>query len=712
LSHKFKFLICTFSFLSLNLYSYIDNYIYPNFEIPSYSNYGSLGLIQNPNARFHEEGTLGFSWSHNEPYLRGSIMAYPFNWFEASFQYTDINNQLYSLSKAFSGSQSLKDKSFDAKFRILSESSTLPQVAVGFRDIGGTGLFGSEYLVMSKKLLKNLDFTFGIGWGNLNGNKLKNPLAEIHESFKERNSDQGLGGKVNVKDFFSGDAGYFAGIEYVLPFKKGIRFKLELDGTNYETESTIPLTQEYKVNFGIVYPLTQRFHTKLFFTRGDTVNFGFSYQLALSKKNPMNIKKVEKVKLERADIIKDVVSRSKDNLYRASLLYLKQEKLSLQKATAQEEELHVAVSHSVYRNPALAVGRTINIIDQIAPDNIKTIKVSEVNAGLGMYTASVSRDAYKRYKNINQPEVLGQYISTEPFNFDEKSFEFNPTTKYPAVFNSMGPEIISQIGGPDGFFFGDLKWNANSEILFSRNISLVSAFSYGIYDNMDELKLESDSILPRVRTDIVKYLKQSRGLSIKRMQLTYYDQISSSTFFRFSGGIFESMFGGYGGEILYRPHSKNYGISVEAWRAHQREYNQRFKFRDYNTITGHINFYYQEPSTNILIHLKGGRYLAKDSGITVDLSRVFRSGVKIGGFFTLTDISAAEFGEGSFDKGFYFWVPVEIFSPRHFKRTFGWGLRPITRDGGQSLIYGYPLWGVTDGSNGHHFRRRIDEIYE
>ena len=35
---------------------------------------------------------LAFTWSHNDPYLRGSIVAYPFDWLEASYQYTDVNN--------------------------------------------------------------------------------------------------------------------------------------------------------------------------------------------------------------------------------------------------------------------------------------------------------------------------------------------------------------------------------------------------------------------------------------------------------------------------------------------------------------------------------------------------------------------------------------------------------------------------------------------
>ena len=99
-----------------------------------------------PSARFHEAGSLGFNWSHIDPYLRGSIVAYPFDWFEASYQYTDVNNALYSDIAAFSGNQSYKDKSFDAKLRIFREGEFMPAVAIGARDLAGTGVFSSEYL--------------------------------------------------------------------------------------------------------------------------------------------------------------------------------------------------------------------------------------------------------------------------------------------------------------------------------------------------------------------------------------------------------------------------------------------------------------------------------------------------------------------------------------------------------------------------------------
>ena len=41
----------------------------------------------------------------------------------------------------------------------------------------------------------------------------------------------------------------------------------------------------------------------------------------------------------------------------------------------------------------------------------------------------------------------------------DKNYQFNPEVKYPVFFHTIGPDIRSQIGGPDGFFFGDLSLN-------------------------------------------------------------------------------------------------------------------------------------------------------------------------------------------------------------------------------------------------------------
>ena len=713
---RFKYralLIC------ISLSSYIsaapDDYIYP-FKQYSFSNYGTLGLIQNPNARFLDEGSLGFSWSHNEPYLRGSLIAYPSSWLEVSYQYVDINNRLYSTVKAFSGSQSLKDKSFDTKIRLIKESQSMPQIAVGFRDIAGTGLFSSEFIVASKNFSKSLDLTMGIGWGNLSGQSIQNPLLEISDRFATRNDTLGQGGKLNIDDYFSGSAGYFFGIEYFIPKFKGMRIKLEYDGTNYKTENNTPISQASNFNFGIVFPQSQSLSYKLNFTRGNTLNFGFAYQLNLGNKNSQTASKEKQSRIKNSNAIKTVTSRSDQNLFKGALKYLSDEKIFLQHASINNKELEVIFAQGKYRNPVIASGRALNVLDQIAPNNITSFKVSEINGGIGLYSTGVDRNLFIRDRKQFLPPKPDIDVSVEPFKLDRKNnYQFNPEVKYPVFFHTIGPDIRSQIGGPDGFFFGDIKLKSRSEIVIQRGISLISNISYGLYDNMDDLKLASDSILPHVRTDIVKYLKESRNLSIQRMQLNKFGQISPSIFYKFSAGILEYMFSGYGSEVLFKPFDKNYAIGVEAWKVYQRNYDQMFGVLDdvdYKTTTGHISFYYHEPKTNILFRMKGGKFLAQDSGISFEITREFYSGFRIGGFFTLTDISTEEFGEGSFDKGFSFYIPLEIFSNSYNSRNFGWGLKPITRDGGATLSHGYNLWGVTHKSHKHRFNRHIADFYD
>lgn len=196
---RFLILITLLCCASENAHAQLADYIYPYFDQPSYSNYGTVGLIQMPSARMYKGGTIGFTWSHSEPYLRGSVMGNPFDWFEASYQYTDVNNKLYSDSREFSGSQSYKDKSFDAKFRILKERQYLPQIAVGFRDFGGSSLFSSEFIVASK-LIGNIDFTLGLGFGTISNKTITNPFTKLDSRFASRQRDkQGdtQGGEIN-----------------------------------------------------------------------------------------------------------------------------------------------------------------------------------------------------------------------------------------------------------------------------------------------------------------------------------------------------------------------------------------------------------------------------------------------------------------------------------------------------------------------------------
>ena len=716
---RFLILITLLCCASENAHAQLADYIYPYFDQPSYSNYGTVGLIQMPSARMHKGGTIGFTWSHLEPYLRGSVMGNPFDWFEASYQYTDVNNKLYSDSREFSGSQSYKDKSFDAKFRILKERQYLPQIAVGFRDFGGSSLFASEFIVASK-LIGNIDLTLGLGFGTISNKTITNPFTKLDSRFSSRERDkQGdtQGGEINYGTFFGGEkAGVFGGVEIFLPKLNGTRLKIEYDSTNYgeDGEGYSPVPQDKRFNYSFVYPITKSFHVKLGYIRNNTLSFGFSLSGNYSKRSTGITKKDPPPVIPNSRVFREIVNAEKaEFLYKSSLKLLTDNKIFMQTANARDNKYEITYSQSKYLNSAQAVGRITNILDQISPEIITEFSLVAINADQSMFAVDIPRDQYQLYKKQRKTDALLEAVTIyQPDPKQHLTHDYRPQTKLPTTIWKFSPAIRSQIGGPDGFYFGDFSIAFHSETLLRRNFNILSVASVGLFNNFDDLKLASDSILPHVRTDIVKYLKNSDKYHITRLQANYFMNPFKSIYAKVSAGIFEPMFSGYGGEILYKPFDKNYGIGAEIWNVRQRSYRQLFGSLDYSTLTGHINFYYREPMTRVLFQLKGGRFLAEDSGFSFNFSREFKSGLNMGVFFSLTDISKAEFGEGSFDKGFFFNIPIQVFFDQFSRGSSGFGLRPLTRDGAQPLTVAQSLWSTTNQANRDQLIYGWDGFYD
>lgn len=710
----FLFVIFHASLLNASIQDFINPY-----SNPSYSDYGTIGLITIPTARMQEQGTIGFTWSRNEPYMRGGIIAYPFKFLEAQYKYTDINDQLYSRSVRFSGKQSLKDKGFDIKLRLIEETKFLPEISFGFRDFGGTNRFQSEYLVFSK-YYGNFDITAGIGWGVMNdGLEIKNPLTSLAERFETRDFIGGRGGKFSVDQWISGKyASLFGGFEYFIPRTRSHRLKFEIDPNNYRDTSKLlegrrPIKQKSKYNFGYVLPINDDLFLSLSWIRGNTLQFGFSFSHNYGQKDSF-IKKTERYRtVKDNDIVKKVTERDKSLLYRASLRYLNERDLYMQGAELSDDNsYHVVYSQNKFLSYPRASGRVLRVLDEIAPTNINKLIVTNLNASFAANTIEINRKAYKKALVNDDFNSLTKDLKIYQTNKKLSEFEYAPLAKFPIYSYSLQPAIRSHIGGPDGFALGQIWLRADGRITFNRKLSVTGIFGYGIADTFDQLKQKSDSVLPRVRTEIVKYLKQGTDKNIVRLQANYVDQLKKGHYYRFSAGIFEEMFSGYGFEYMYRPFNRNYALGIEAFHAFKRSYEQTFELLDYETVTGHATFYFMEPKSQVLFKISGGRYLAEDSGLTFDFSRRFKSGLNVGAFFSLTDVSEDEFGEGSFDKGFYFNLPLEAFFTNYSKQLTNFGLRPITRDGAAKLITGSSLWGITDMSTRHSIIRDKDDFFD
>ena len=110
-------------------------------------------------------------------------------------------------------------------------------------------------------------------------------------------------------------------------------------------------------------------------------------------------------------------------------------------------------------------------------------------------------------------------------------------------------------------------------------------------------------------------------------------------------------------------------------------------------MTAYLSLYYATPFYNFDGAVHVGRYLGKDRGYTFEARRTFDNGFSLGGCFTKTNVSAADFGEGSFDKGLYFKIPFDALSMSNTKAGISTVIRSLQRDGGQRLDdYTGRLW--------------------
>ena len=693
--------------ISCLIFPSIEDY-YPYKVVPTSSNYGNTGILELPNARMMPEASLRFSFSSSFPHEFTSLTASPFNWLEATYRYAEIKNQKYGPS-SYSGNQSLKDKGFDIKALLLEESYFLPAISLGLRDIAGTGEFSSEYVVTSKRL-GSLDLSLGIGWGILGtANNISNPLNTFHDSFLSRSDSSGQGGAFSFKNWFSGNAALFGGFEYDLP-KRGLRLKVEYDTSNPDDRNVVDNVKS-RFNFGLNYAFSQNLSFSSSFERGSQFRIGFSLkgnflEDTIPKPPPKSVQKLNKDQQR-------VVRENEDIFYGSLNLGLRSESIYIQAANLKEKEVDVAVASPRFFDITRPIGRTARIVSALSPEGIEQINIYAMNGDFEVAKISLGREYFEKADKGDMSALELLEVSNLDSNVSEplyKTAAFKPTVNFPEFSWSMSPGIKHQIGGPEGFYLGQLFWKTDIGIKFKRNLSLKTSLGVNIYDTFSDFNNASLSEIPHVRSDIQDYLTEGKN-NIQRMQLEYFGNPYKDIYTRLDIGYLEEMFGGYGGEVLYRPFHEKYAIGMTVHRVKQRAYNQLFSFRDYSTTTGHMAIYFDLPY-QIRSQLLIGKYLAGDKGATLDLSRRFNSGFTLGIFATKTNLSAEEFGEGSFDKGFYLSIPTQLLFSDFRTGVIAFGLHPLTKDGGAILNKNSSLISILGDSNSSSLIRDWDNILD
>lgn len=651
------------------------------------SDWGGVGLLQTPTARMAKTGAFTLHFGRTQPYTQGNIFFQPLDWFEAGFRYTDVSNRLYG-PEFFSGTQTYKDKSFDAKVRLWGESAWTPQVAVGLRDFAGTGLFSGEYLVASKRT-DVLDWSLGMGWGYVGGRaNYRNPLGRIKRSFDTRKSGNVETGQVAFGSYFRGPVAFFGGIQYQSPWKPLI-LKLEYDGNNYQHEPQgNNQKQRSPLNFGAVYRAARWFDFTLGVERGNTLMFGVTLHSPLDELQTPKLNDPPRIPVALA---RPVLAPDWSATSRAIAV---QTVWNVQSIEQRGRELRVTIDEARAMHWRDRVDRVAAVLHRDAPANVDRFVLAYLESGVVVAEHVIDREAWIA-QNIQPlpPSERREVIIARRFEKTAPGAGLYQSSR-PRFEAGLGLDIRQTWGGPDGFVLWQLSALEQVKLRLREDTWLQGSLRLGLYGNYEKFRFGGFSELPRVRTFLREYLTTS-VLTMPNLQLMHVGKLGNNQYYSVYGGYLEDMFGGVGGEWLYRPFASRTAFGVDLNAVRQRDFRVNFGFRDYSVVTGHATMYWDTGWEDLQANVSAGRYLAKDIGVTVDVSRRFKNGVTIGAFATKTNVSAAQFGEGSFDKGVYMSVPFDAMFTRSTNTSANVLWRPLTRDGGAKLAHGPLLYGLT-----------------
>lgn len=696
------------------LYALEETYPAPRFMPRDNNDFGQVGIFQTPTARMHEAGTLSVNFSKVDFYNRTSFSFQPIDWFEGTLRYTKVLNTNIAAGVT---DEKFLDKGFDAKIRLIKESAYIPELALGLVDVGGTGLFSGEYLVSNKRYY-DYDFSLGIGWGYFGTTAdSNNPLSSIlGNQYDVRNArDFGLGGEVELDQFFKGPASLFGGIQWHSPIDKLV-LKAEYESNNYIGDFGGPYKQSSRWNFGLTYHFSDNISLSLSHQRGEVVGFKLSFSPNLANERTPNV-------LDPAPVrpVTDEKRQSMPDWKTTIAQVEEQSKWTVTEVHENGTEIRLTVSDTQAAYESEAIEKASVVLNNNLPDQYKWFSVDYSLNNSELTHVVVDRNTFEnRINNLNTANYGISDTRAERFSNTPTVGNAPRPEQVTLSPNHLGAEIAGKIlysankepfngnfslayqqvfGGLDGILFQFyLAYTARYGLTDSTYIT--GRLGYRLFDNYDKFDEESQSALPPVRTKQKDYLTTEEG-TIRNFSLVHIGQIGSTAHhYSAYAGYLEEMFGGIGAEYLYRPFGSRIAFGLDINRVRQRAFDQRLSFQDYSVTTGHFTTYWDTGFQDLVGKVSFGQYLAGDFGATFDLSRQFNNGTVMGAFFTKTDVSAAEFGEGSFDKGIYLKVPWEMFMPATISGDVSVAYRPITRDGGAKLARPISLYEVTDLKSG------------
>jgi hypothetical protein len=368
--------------------------------------------------------------------------------------------------------------------------------------------------------------------------------------------------------------------------------------------------------------------------------------------------------------------------------------IRLDSVSVGSSELWVYYENYRYSRESEAFGRVIRVLMADAPPSVEIFHIVATHLGIPMQELTVARSAMERaYLNRAPASSLGNALAFSLPPLYDAAFRSQVSDLYPHFTWGIDPKVTERLFDPEQ----PLQWMVYADVAgllqIAPGLLLTTQLTGTIWTNYT-FNRDPGSVLPHVRTDILKYLKQGK-YGIEDLSLEYRGRVSRDVFGSVRAGYFEDMYMGAGAQLLWRPEGSRFAVGADIYQVWKRDFDRLFGYQKYNVVTGHVSIYYESPWNGLNFELHGGRYLAGDYGATFQITRRFSTGVEVGAWATFTNVPFSRFGEGSFDKGIIIHIPFEWGLPIYSQASYNLYMHSLTRDGGQRMIGDDSLYGVT-----------------
>lgn len=758
--------------------------------------YGDDGILEMPSARMDPDGSFFLTVGAIQGAQRFNFAFQALPWFQANFRYSHLSE--------IRGIKDEYDRSFGFKIRLFDETRLTPEVSLGIRDLLGTGIYSSEYLVATKQIY-DVEVTTGLGWGRLSEQaSIPNVFAVIFPSFKNRQGFTATG-TPNFGQYFHGpDMGVFSGLIWHTPIENlNLLAEYSTDAYREETAGgTIKIRTPFNVG------LSYRLYESLSVSAGWL--YGTSYGLTLSigadatratslqrfgpdlpepvirtpaeqmgaltgllrkdvrapsavwvtlPKTPaeQDMLTIASAMMSEGAYVQDVDLTGKTLLVDSDLAYvsnaqcagyakivanldvnvdtvavsnpkdpsgrvticpiarpypaaqrlasddpgipetpapasveakirrdLAAQNIGVEAIAVEQSTVWLYMRNYQYESEAEAAGRAVRVLMIDSPASVEIFRVTSVKNGIPMREFQISRTALERAATVNgTTSELGDAVSVSQPPLSNPILDRQADLTYPRFTWSIGPGLREGLFDPDEPFEVQLFGSLDAGVQLTPNLTLETRLEANIYNNFN-LSRPSNSVLPHVRSDIIKYLRDGAD-GINKLDGVYRTRLTPDIYFEAKAGYLESMFAGAGAQALWRPDGGRFALGADLYEVWQRDFDELFGLQRYHVLTGHVTAYYNSPWYGLNFAVHAGRYLAGDYGATFEVTRQFSTGVEIGAFATFTNVPFSKFGEGSFDKGIIVHIPFEWALPIFSQSSYDLILRSLTRDGGQRL---------------------------